>query len=109
VITRFLVVLLLTLLAAACKHRGTAEFIVIKDPVIALQHVRVIDGTGSPAREDQTIIIDSGRITAIGPTKEISVPASAKSLDLSGHTAMPGLVGMHDHLFYATDQGDRYV
>ena len=106
---RFLVALLLAFLVSACKHRSTAEFIVIKDPVIALEHVRVIDGTGSPAREDQTIIIDSGRIAAIGPSKEISAPASAKSLDLSGHTAMPGLVGMHDHLFYATDQGDRYV
>lgn len=102
-------ILLLILLATACKHGSTAEFISIKDPVIALQHVRIIDGTGAPAREDQTIIIDSGRITAIGASAEIAVPASAKSLDLSGHTAMPGLVGMHDHLFYATDQGDRYV
>ena len=106
---RFVVILLLILFVSACKHRSTAEFISIKDPVIALQHVRVIDGTGSPAREDQTIIIDAGRITAIGPTAEISVPASAKALDLSGLTAMPGLVGMHNHLFYATDQGDRYV
>jgi hypothetical protein len=91
---RFVVILLLILFVPACKHRSTAEFISIKDPVIALQHVRVIDGTGSPAREDQTIIIDAGRITAIGPTAEISVPASAKVLDLSGLTAMPGLVGM---------------
>lgn len=101
------IILLLILLVSACKHRSTAEFISIKNRVIALQHVRVIDGTGSPAREDQTIIIDAGRITAIGPTTGISLPASAKSLDLSGHTAMPGLVGMHDHLFYTTDQGER--
>ena len=106
---RFLAILLLILLVSACKHRSTVEVISIKDPVIALQHVRVIDGTGSPAREDQTIIIEAGRITAIGPTAQIPVPASAKALDLSGHTAMPGLVGMHDHLFYATDQGERYV
>ena len=106
---RHLLVLCVILLATSCKHRTTTEFIAINDPVIALTHVRVIDGTGSPAREDQTIIIDSGRIAAIGPAKEVSVPASAKSLDLSGHTAMPGLVGMHDHLFYATDRGERYV
>lgn len=99
----------LLILVPSCKPRTTAEFIVIKDPVIALKHVRVIDGTGQGAREDQTIIIESGRITAVGPTAEINVPPSANSLDLSGHTAMPGLVGMHNHLFYATDGGDHYV
>ena len=106
---RLLLVLLLVVLVPSCKRGSTAEFITIKDPVIALTHIRVIDGTGNAAREDQTILIDSGRIVAIGPTAEISVPASATSLDLSGHTAMPGLVGMHNHLFYATDGGDRYV
>ena len=101
--------LLIVLLLVSCKHRSTSEFISVKDPVVALTHVRVIDGTGNPAREDQTIVIESGRITAIGPAGEISVPASANVLDLSGHTAIPGLVGMHNHLFYATGGGDRYV
>ena len=104
-----ILVLVLVLFVPSCKPRTTAEFISIKDPVIALKHLRVIDGTGTPAREDQTIIIESGRIAAIGPTAEISVPPSATTLELSGHTALPGLLGMHDHLFYATDGGDRYV
>ncbi len=103
------VVFLLLILVPSCKQRSASEFISIKDPVIALTHLRVIDGTGKPAREDQTLIIDSGRIAAIGPTAEISVPASATILDLNGHTAMPGLVGMHDHLFYAIDGGERYA
>ena len=103
------VILALAFLVSSCKQRTTAEFISIKDPIIALKHIRVIDGTGKGTREDQTIIIESGRIAAIGPTAQIAVPPSATSLDLSGHTAMPGLVGMHDHLFYATDGGDRYV
>src|SRR5690349_12434087 len=102
-------VLLVVVFLLSCKHRSTAEFISVKAPIVALTHVRVIDGTGSPAREDQTIIIEAGRITAIGPTSGVSVPASATSLDLSGHTAIPGLVGMHDHLFYAIDGGERYV
>jgi imidazolonepropionase-like amidohydrolase len=93
----------------SCRHRSTAEFISINDKVIALTHVRVIDGTGSAAREDQTIIIDSGRITSVGPASETPVPASAQSLDLTGSTAFPGLVGMHDHLFYSTDGGNRDV
>lgn len=101
--------LVVLLLVISCKHRGTAEFISIDDKVIALTHVRVIDGAGSAVREDQTIIIDSGRITAVGPASETSVPASAKSLELTGSTAFPGLVGMHDHLFYSTDGGNRDV
>lgn len=106
---RLLLVLLLVVLVSSCKHPSTAEFISVNAPVIALTHIRVIDGTGNAIREDQTILIDNGRISALGPTAEITVPASANSLDLSGHTAMPGLVGMHDHLFYATDRGERYV
>ena len=106
--SRFIVLLVL-LLAPACRYRGTAEFISVKDPLIALTHLRIIDGAGTPEREDQTILIDSGRIAAIGPTTSITVPASARTLDLSGHTAIPGLVGMHDHLFYATNGGEQYV
>jgi imidazolonepropionase-like amidohydrolase len=104
-----LFVLVLVVLIPSCKRRTTAEFIATKDSVIALKHIRVIDGTGKGTREDQTIIIESGRIVAIGPTAETNVPPSATSLELNGHTAMPGLVGMHDHLFYATDGGERYV
>ena len=104
-----LVILLIVLLVPACKRRSADEFISVKDPVIALTHVRIIDGTGTAAREDQTIIIESGRIAAIGPTAQTTVPPSAKTIDLSGHTAMPGLVGMHNHLFYAVDNGNRYV
>ena len=107
-IFRRFILFLIVLSLISCK-RGVAEFISVKDPIIALTHVRVIDGTGSPAREDQTIIIESGRIIAIGPSAEVSIPASANSLDLSGHTALPGLVGMHNHLFYSIDGGDRYV
>src|SRR5215467_2956009 len=106
---RDVLVLLLVLVLPSCKHRSTTEFISIKDPVIALKHVRVVDGTGNALREDQTIVIDSGRIAAVGPTAEIAVPASANSLDLTGQTAIPGLVGMHDHLFYTTDRGERDV
>ncbi|MFN8582288.1 MAG: hypothetical protein U0163_15105 [Gemmatimonadaceae bacterium] len=72
----------------------------ISAPVVALTHVRVIDGTGAPARDDQTIVITGDRITAIGGA-EVSVPADAQVVDLTGHTAIPGLVGLHDHMYYS--------
>jgi len=83
----------------------TKAFITVDDPVIALTHVRVIDGTGAAPAEDQTVIIDHGKIREIGVAATVSVPQGAKLLDLSGHTVIPGLVGMHDHLFYPSASG----
>jgi len=69
-------------------------------PVVALTHVRIIDGTGAPARDDQMLIIEGGRIVQVGAAASVQVPAGATVLDLRGRTVIPGLVGMHDHLFY---------
>jgi imidazolonepropionase-like amidohydrolase len=75
-------------------------FVKVDAPVVALTRVRVIDGTGAPAREDQTIILNSGKIQSVGETASASVPADAQILDLHGDTVIPGIVGMHDHMFY---------
>jgi len=76
------------------------QFIRIEAPVIALTHVRVIDGTGAVAREDQTILITDGKIQSVGPSSSANVPAAAQVLDLKGYTVLPGLVGMHNHMFF---------
>ena len=81
------------------------EFIRVDAPVIALQNVRVIDGTGAAPREDQTIIITDGKIFALGAAQAISIPNGAKTLDLAGYTVLPGLVGMHNHLHYPAPIG----
>ncbi|WP_255484224.1 amidohydrolase family protein [Granulicella sp. 5B5] len=67
-------------------------------PVKVLEHVRIIDGTGGPVLQDQTLVIEGGRIARIG--HDIPSPAGAEILDLDGYTVLPGLVGMHDHLYY---------
>lgn len=79
--------------------KAVQPFVRVDAPVIALIHARVIDGTGAPARADQTILIEHGRIAALG-TDGMPIPADAKRIDLTGRTVFPGLVGMHDHLFY---------
>ncbi len=66
---------------------------------IAIRHLRIIDGTGAPPVEDATLLIDGSKIGAILPAGS-AVPAGYKTLDGTGETALPGLVGMHDHLFY---------
>jgi len=77
-------------------------FVKVDAPVVVLNHVRVIDGTGAPARnhEDQAIVIAGDKIQSIGPAASTTAPAGAQVLDLRGYTAMPGLVGMHNHLFF---------
>lgn len=79
---------------------GVREFVKVSAPVIALTHVRIIDGTGSAAREDQTVVISGGKIESVGDSSSASVPVGAQILDLTGKTVIPGLVGMHEHMFY---------
>jgi len=86
---------------------GVKGFVSIDEPVVALIHARVIDGTGAAAVEDQTLIIRGGNIVALGPSTKTRPPAGSKVIDLSGKTVIPGLVGMHDHLFYPLASSDR--
>ena len=76
------------------------QFIRIEAQAIALKNVRVIDGTGAAAVEDQTIVIVDGKIQSVAPSSSASVPANAQVLDLKGYTVLPGLVGMHNHMFF---------
>jgi imidazolonepropionase-like amidohydrolase len=76
------------------------EFVKEDAAIIALAHVRVIDGTGAAARADQTLIIQDGKIAALGDAATTKISDGAKVLDLTGRTIIPGLVGMHDHMYY---------
>ena len=66
---------------------------------IAIQHLRIIDGTGAAPIEDATLLIDGAKIGAVLPAGS-AVPAGYRTLDGTGETALPGLVGMHNHMYY---------
>jgi len=76
------------------------QFLRVEAPVIALAHVRVIDGTGAAPRDDHTVVIADGKILSIASSTTASVPPGAQVLDLKGYTVLPGLVGMHNHMFF---------
>jgi imidazolonepropionase-like amidohydrolase len=80
---------------------GLKSYVIEDSPILVLMHVRVIDGTGAAPVEDQRIDIEGGKISRVQSAKvKGALPANAKVLDLSGKTVIPGLVGMHEHLFY---------
>jgi imidazolonepropionase-like amidohydrolase len=76
------------------------SFVKVDSPLVALAHVRVIDGTGAATREDQTVVISQGKIQSVSDAASANVPKEAQVLDLHGYSVIPGLVGMHDHMFY---------
>ena len=80
-------------------------YIKVEAPVIALTHVRVIDGTGAAPREDQTLIMRGGNIAAIGDFAGVTVPEGATTIDLTGKSVIPGLVMVHEHLYYPNGPG----
>jgi imidazolonepropionase-like amidohydrolase len=68
--------------------------------VVALTNARIIDGTGAPPREGQTLVIERGKIVAVGNNADLKV-SGARTVDLKGRTVLPGLVMLHEHLIYA--------
>jgi imidazolonepropionase-like amidohydrolase len=98
---------LLALLAAAplaaqprpALSDSVRAFVAVDEPVVALTHVRVVDGTGTLARDDQTVILSGGRILDVGPSRSTRAPGGARVLDLRGHTVIPGLVSLHEHTY----------
>ena len=92
-------------LVAQTLSPDVRRFVTVDAPVVALTHVRVIDGTGAAAREDQTVVISKGKIESVSDGASANVPKDAKVLDLHGYSVIPGLVGMHDHFFYPMGNG----
>lgn len=82
----------------ATPGAAVKPFVEVDSPVVVLRDVLLIDGTGAPAIPHRTIILEHGRIAMIGGPR-LAIPAGARVLDLDGHTVLPGLVGMHNHLF----------
>ncbi|MGH9945705.1 MAG: amidohydrolase family protein [Pyrinomonadaceae bacterium] len=68
--------------------------------IVVLKNVRIIDGTGAAPKENQSIIIIGDKIGSIGSAATTQTPAGAYVFDLEGYTVLPGLVGMHNHLFF---------
>ena len=105
--TRFLILIGTLGLAAASlaaqqpePGKAVQPYIKVHAGRIVLEHVRVIDGTGKPAVDDRNVIIENGKIAAIQPGADVLPAVGQTVLDLRSDTVMPGLIGMHDHMYY---------
>ncbi len=66
--------------------------------VTALTHATVIDGTGSAALGDATVLLDGKTVRAVGPSGRLKTPAGATTVDLTGKFVMPGIINLHAHV-----------
>jgi imidazolonepropionase-like amidohydrolase len=64
--------------------------------VTAIRAGRLIDPDAGTVATNQVILVENGRITAVGGN--VAVPASAQVIDLSSQAVLPGLVDAHNHL-----------
>ena len=83
------------------------QYVAVDAPIVALVNVTIIDGTGAAPKAGQTIVLSGNRIQSVGASATTAAPAGARVLDLAGHTVIPGLVGLHDHMFYSAPGGNE--
>ena len=76
------------------------QFISVDTSTVAIKNVTVIDGTGNAIKKRQTLIIKDKSILDVGDVSKLKIPKDALIIDGTGKTVIPGLVMLHEHLFY---------
>lgn len=84
---------------------GVRIYVASDSAVVAITGVTVINGKGTPAIAGQTVVIRDDRIAEVGPSAKVKVPAGAQVVDGNGMTLIPGIVGLHDHMYYSAAGG----
>src|SRR5262245_53901570 len=78
------------------------QYVAIDSPTIVFSHVRVIDGTGPPPNEHQAVVVRNGKIASVTSAPAALEVHGVSVIDASGKTLIPGLVMVHEHMFYPT-------
>jgi imidazolonepropionase-like amidohydrolase len=101
-----IVICLISIPGRAQAFRGSdKKFITDSAHVTAFVDATVIDGTGSPSKKHQTIVIEDGVITKLGMAGVVKPPAGATVINCSGKTVIPGMVMLHEHFYYTMEMG----
>lgn len=94
--------LLLTLLLVRVSAQPATN------PVTAIVGGTLIDGNGGPPIADAVVVMQSARITAVGPRTAVAIPAAADQIDARGRWIVPGMIDTNVHLSLYGGQNDRY-
>ena len=89
----------LLLLMATAAFGQASKYISVSTPRVVLEHVEVIDGTGAAPLSDRNVVIENGKIASISEGVDVAQTDGTTVMSLRGSTVMPGIVGMHDHLY----------
>ena len=101
-IVGFALVVSLAVATASCPAGGRPTQAAAARPVV-FDGARVITGDGGPAIANATLVIDGGRIVAVGEPGRVTVPAAAVRVDVTGKTIMPAMIDAHAHIGYMRD------
>ncbi len=85
------------------------QFIKLRTDTFALTDAEVIDGTGGPVKDHETILVENGRIANVGNTGSVSIPQRIMIISCTGKTIIPGMVMMHEHQFYGESVQPLYL
>ncbi|WDE08900.1 amidohydrolase family protein [Thalassomonas viridans] len=97
---------LLGTLAVQTSYGKDSDFAEYQQDKIAIKNVTLIDGSGKPARYNQTVLLVDGAIRRVGYVDEVIIPGGMTVIDGQGKTLIPGLVMMHEHMFYPTGKAN---
>lgn len=85
------------------------QFVKTNADIVLLQNARIVDGTGSAAVENQSILIQEGKIAAIDVNNQLKAPDGATVINIEGKTIIPGFVMLHEHMFYNASDPDWFI
>ena len=68
--------------------------------VTVFDGARILDGNGGAPIENGRIVVQDGRVTAIGTASSVAMPQGAARVDVSGKTIMPAMINVHAHMGY---------
>ncbi len=69
-----------------------------KQDTTAIKAGKLIDGNGGPVIDNGVVVIEQGRISAVGAENTVSIPDGATIIDEPNLTVMPGMMDLHLHI-----------